>query len=516
MALRARCVCPLTQAKGHRRTMPSLIPRHPDAVGPEAGRGLRILRARTILADPAAGGVTARIDNGAVAVAGDRIVAVGAWPDIERRHSGRSVPVRDLGPVALAPGLVNAHTHLELCRLRGRTALGQGFETWVKSLIGQLPAGPDQGPAPQGALPDPRPGSSPEASPKASHDAVPESSEDALLAAVLEELRATGTACVADVSTRSPAFVSAGLERAGLEYVLFFEWFGHRFDRPGRRKPGSRPGAEAGRGTDRSDPAATSDPLRPAQPADRAGPASPLDLADPSHHEAAGLPWPASVASLPEGVRARRLAAGGHALYSTAPAMLQAAKAWDRARARPFTIHLAEHQGEVEFLRSGTGAFADLLKQRVVPRNWRAPGLSPVAYAQALGILDASTLAVHCVHLGEGDIELLARSKATVCLCPRSNQAIGVGRAPWARLAAAGVPLCLGTDSLASNADLDLWNEARYLYDHWPGLGLADVLAMMTAVPARVLGLAGDLGSLAPGRLARFAVVPDDLASEPY
>jgi cytosine/adenosine deaminase-related metal-dependent hydrolase len=426
--------------------MPSLIPRFPHTGGPEADRGLRIVRARTILAAPAARAGTGRLDNGAAAVVGGRVAAVGGWPDIHRSHGGRDVPVEDLGEVVLAPGLVNAHVHLELCRLRGRTVLGRGFEAWVRSLLGLLAAGPG-----------------------------PDDAEQAALDAALAEMRASGTACAADVCTRRPAFVSAGLDRAGLEYVLFYEWFGHRFDRPS---------GPAGQG------------------------------AGESAQEGDGLPWPAEVAGLPEAVRVRRLAAGGHALYSTSADALRAAKDWDRARGKPFTLHLAEHQGEAEFLRAGAGEFGAMLRERVVPRDWRPPGLSPVAYADSLGLLDGSTLAVHCVHLGDGDIDLLARSGATACLCPRSNQAIGAGRAPWSRLAEAGVPLCLGTDSLASNADLDLWNEARSLLAHWPGLRPADVLAMMTVTPARVLGLAGDLGAVAPGRLARFAVVPDDLAAE--
>jgi cytosine/adenosine deaminase-related metal-dependent hydrolase len=204
-----------------------------------------------------------------------------------------------------------------------------------------------------------------------------------------------------------------------------------------------------------------------------------------------------------------RLALAGHALYSTSAESLRAAKAWGRTRGKVFSIHLAEHEGEVEFLATGRGEFAGFMRQRVVPPDWSAPGLSPVEEAKRIGLLDEWTLAVHAVHVSKTDIETLKRSGAAVCLCPRSNAVIGVGRAPARAYLDAGVPCCLGTDSLASVPDLNLFGELAALVEHTP-LTLAEAARLASTTAASLYGFTG-LGSLAPGAKARFAVLPEEL-----
>ncbi len=350
------------------------------------------------------------VEDGAVLVRHGRVAQAGAWKDL---RAALPCPARDLGEVTLLPGLVNAHTHLELSHLGLPPAGVSGYLDWVRWLIAQ----------PLNA---------------AVADHV-----DAALAAMAR----AGTAGVADIATRRPGFTAERLDAHGFDYVVQYELFGHAYDD--------------------------------------------------------------TLPEFPEGVAPDRLALAGHALYSTAPSALRLAKAWDRERGKAFSIHLAEHPGEVELLADGSGAFAEFLRQRVLPKDFRPPGLSPVAWADALGLLDASTLAVHCVHVGAPDIALLAARGATACLCPRSNAVLGVGRAPARALLDAGVPCCLGTDSLASSPDLDLWNELRALLEHCPLPG-AQALAMLTRVPAAVLGFR-NLGRIAPGAAASFALLPPDL-----
>ena len=59
----------------------------------------------------------APIENGAVAVSGNRIVDVGRFDDIKTRNAGNTV---DLGEQVLLPGLINAHCHLDYTCLRGK------------------------------------------------------------------------------------------------------------------------------------------------------------------------------------------------------------------------------------------------------------------------------------------------------------------------------------------------------------------------------------------------------------
>ena len=82
-----------------------------------------ILRARTILpvSQPP-------IENGAVAVSGNRIRAVGSWSDLQSSSDGK---VFDLGEVILLPGLVNAHCHLDYTDMAGRLPPPKTFTDWI-------------------------------------------------------------------------------------------------------------------------------------------------------------------------------------------------------------------------------------------------------------------------------------------------------------------------------------------------------------------------------------------------
>jgi len=85
-----------------------------------------IIRARHLIPQPGE-----EIDNGAVGVHGCRIVAVGTAPHVRRRLSG---PMHDLGDAVLLPGLINAHTHLELTDLAGGMKPADTFCHWLRQL----------------------------------------------------------------------------------------------------------------------------------------------------------------------------------------------------------------------------------------------------------------------------------------------------------------------------------------------------------------------------------------------
>ena len=72
------------------------------------------------------------IEDGAVAIDGDRVIAVGKAAEIRAAHSGE---VRDLGERVLAPGLINAHCHLDLTRLRGEVEWRGSFIEWALQLV---------------------------------------------------------------------------------------------------------------------------------------------------------------------------------------------------------------------------------------------------------------------------------------------------------------------------------------------------------------------------------------------
>jgi aminodeoxyfutalosine deaminase len=93
----------------------------------------------------------------------------------------------------------------------------------------------------------------------------------------------------------------------------------------------------------------------------------------------------------------------------------------------------------------------------------------PARFFDDGGLLGPATLAVHGVQLTPADAALLKERGVTICLCPRSNERLAVGTAPVHLFTKLGIPLCLGTDSLASNDSLSLWDEIRFALDCYRG-----------------------------------------------
>ena len=126
-------------------------------------------------------------------------------------------------------------------------------------------------------------------------------------------------------------------------------------------------------------------------------------------------------------------------------------------------------------------------------------------------------LVVHGNYLSDEDIQFLAahRDHMSVVYCPRTHAYFGHAPHPLPRLLAAGITVALGTDSRASNPDLSLLGEMRYIARHVPGISPADVLSLGTSQGMRALGLEGS-GDLSVGSRADFAVIalPDDGAED--
>jgi aminodeoxyfutalosine deaminase len=204
-----------------------------------------------------------------------------------------------------------------------------------------------------------------------------------------------------------------------------------------------------------------------------------------------------------------------HSPYTSGPGLLRAAHAFASAQRVPYAIHVAESHAEAELFEHGSGALAGTAG-RFAMGLAPGSGVTPVRYLDELGVLDG-TLAVHCVQLRGDDIDVLAAKTAGVVLCPRSNAYLDEGPAPVAALEAAGTRLALGTDSSASNLDLDLLDEARAVRQLAPALAAERVVRMVTADGADALGMGGTVGSLAAGYqadLALFRCAAD--APDPY
>lgn len=199
-----------------------------------------------------------------------------------------------------------------------------------------------------------------------------------------------------------------------------------------------------------------------------------------------------------------------HTPYTTGEANLPAIRDAAFSRGLPLAIHISESQAEGDFIFGTSGPLAEELYPFVGWEQYLVPPrhCSSMELLDSHGLLTPATLAVHCVHINLADAQILKQRGATVCLCPRSNDRLDVGRAPLALFRKLGIPLALGTDSLASNDSLSLWDEMRFALDLFSDeLSPADVFRMATSGGAAALGLSASLGSLEPGKRADFQVV---------
>jgi len=178
---------------------------------------------------------------------------------------------------------------------------------------------------------------------------------------------------------------------------------------------------------------------------------------------------------------------GPHAPYTCPPDYLKKVISLAGELNVGIHIHLAETKTEIE----------DMEKKY---------GMSPIRLMDSVGLLELPVLAAHCVHLDDGDIEILARKKVGVAHNPESNMKLASGVAPVSRMLEAGVTVGLGTDGAASNNNLDMLEEMRSAallqkVSTMNPLALPSfkALRMATAGGAGALGMAGQTGVLRKG-----------------
>lgn len=360
-----------------------------------------IHRARWVVVDPWT--VT---PNGYVHVENGVIISIG------QGKPPATAPIRDHGDGILFPALINAHTHLELCALKGQITTHQGFGHWVRELIEKramlddttLIAGAESG---------------------------------------ISEILAAGCGAVGEIS-------SLGLTRdcllnSGLAGVWFREYLG-------------------------------------------AG----ASITDDRKKNSANI----------------MISLAGHAPHTTSPTLLAGIKQRTRSLRMPFSIHVAESNEEMTFMTTGEGPWKTFLLSRGIdPASWGLPTNSPVRHLHSIGILDGQTILVHALHTDAIDLKLIQSSGAHICLCPRSNLALHNRLPDLAGMIRSDIPLCLGTDSLASVGSLNLFDEMACICEHFPEVSPEIIFKMATLGGAGALGLHERMGSLTPGMDAHIGYI---------
>ena len=149
-----------------------------------------------------------------------------------------------------------------------------------------------------------------------------------------------------------------------------------------------------------------------------------------------------------------------------------------------------------------------------VEKNIEDFGATPVVHLDKLGFFDRPSLVAHAVHVSDDDIEILAKKDVKVSHNVISNLKLGSGIAPVGKMLAKGVTVSLGTDSVASNNNLDLFEELKAAATIHKGvardateISAQQALRMATIQGAESLWLEKRIGSLEVGKDADFIVV---------
>ncbi len=200
-----------------------------------------------------------------------------------------------------------------------------------------------------------------------------------------------------------------------------------------------------------------------------------------------------------------------HAPYSVNAAVMMKSV----ENVRPVTIHLAESPAEVELLASRAGPFVPFLQQLGV---WEGAVLaSSLPWVVRWTTHAGTRRPVLYAHANYLPTDVPINPHASIVYCPRTHAAFGHPPHPFRDFLARGVRVCLGTDSLASNPDLDILAEARYVHAMYPDFPGEQLLKMVTLSGAEALGWADECGSLEPGKSADLVAVPlPDVEGDPH
>jgi aminodeoxyfutalosine deaminase len=354
--------------------------------------------------------------RGTITIQGERILAV--------EKAGTHTADIDLGNVAILPGFVNAHTHLDLSDALDKCPPSPDFTGWLRTVIAhrrrQTPADVAK-------------------------------AIDTGLAQCLKY----GTTLVGDISAGGMSWDK--LANAPLRAVVFYELLGLREER-------------------------------------------------------ANAAWEQAVSWLNTRPHNENTRPGlsPHAPYSVHRHLLEWAARVANEKDLPLTIHLAETTAEAELLESHAGSFVPFLKELGA---WQEEGLTTHQEILKLGKDKKSFSLVHANYL-----KMPVSQGMLIIYCPRTHAAFRHTPHPFRQYLAQGLNVSLGTDSLASNPDLDVLAEMRFVHGKNQDVAAATIFRMATLNGALALGWADETGSITAGKSADLVMLqlPDEERADPH
>ncbi len=388
---------------------------------------------------------------------GQVVIKHGTIVEVTSRCGER--PDLDLGPRVLMPGLVNPHTHLEFSHFEQAIAAGANFPEWISAIV-KYRRNRDEGLSSQQI----------------------QAQLTGVIRQGLLESQQFGVVALCDIVTM-PWQVNCMV------------------------------------GAATCCPASFQSMAADIQALDLPGPCRPLVLAAleqiglDQQRAAQSLRWREAVESdylstIRQTDRAGLigLALSPHASYSTQwPLFLNTVRDAD-ATGRLLVTHLAESQDEREWLDGGTGAFRVAFERLgIAVDNLNRPSIEQIIRELGGG---PRALLVHGNYLTDSEIQLAAnyRTKLSIVYCPRTHSHFGHTEYPLEKLQQAGLNVVIGTDSRASNPDLNLWQEARHAINQHNSLTAEQAFHAITQGAADALGIGDQYGSIAPGFHAAMCI----------
>ena len=369
-------------------------------------------------------------ENGAVAVVGKEVVAVGDFNKIKRDLSINNFDIVDLGDGIIVPGWVNAHTHLEFSDIDQPLGFrGIKFTDWIRRIVKQRLE-----------------------SNRLASDANSVSNKSLAIKRGLLESRQSGTQAIGEIATTP--LISNDYAQADCPIITrcFFEQLG--------REPLNYPNQA-------------------------------LELTSFLTQNQSNLP-----AFYP--------GASPHAPYSVSELLLNQIQTISLSAGTPVAMHIAETLEERELLEQGSGDFADLLKEFGIWNPCDFNGGLSIA-----GILKQLSKAVHALivhgnYLNDLELDFIAAHPQNMSLafCPRTHRYFEHSPYPLQKILNRKINLCLGTDSRASNPDLNIYKEAQEVASSFPELSPIEILKMATVNGCRALGLPSSIGTISENQRA--------------
>lgn len=184
-----------------------------------------------------------------------------------------------------------------------------------------------------------------------------------------------------------------------------------------------------------------------------------------------------------------------HAPYSCNGDFLKQVCELAKERNMAINMHLAEGMAEIQGVREKYN-------------------MTPIEYAESMGVFDVRSVAAHCVYLEEQDYDILKAKGVNVAINPISNAKLANGFSPVVKMLEKGLNVCIGTDGAASNNTLNMFREMTFeamihkgLHKNAEAVSAQNVLQMATLGGARAMGREGDIGIIAEGAKADISII---------